>query len=556
MRCEIKNVYKSFKKHIIFSNLSISFSKPGFYLLTGASGQGKTTLLNMIAGYEPIDQGEIIIENADVSYIFQTYELIDHLTVLENIQMFSDLHGLAFDDELLVKLGIAELKKHYPCELSGGQKQLVGIARALYQNPHIIICDEPTESLDIDNKEKVLSLLKELSEDRVVIVSSHDYVLLKDYYDYHYEIKNKTLVCLEDKVSQKSMSISSKLPPFKKDVLKKYINKMIYKQNILFFIVLFVLILFQSVIYTFDRTQLREKSSLDAINGNIIYVTSFNHDLEDLSQYDCEIKPIVYFNPVEINGKKIQVNIVPLEKDEFNLEENEIIINQQMLDFFEGKTRQSIVGEEIKMSYTISILNYEEVFVIKEVIEETDAYVPQIYYNNQYLIDENDTDYFEVICKENTKEIYDYLKDQTDLLVSHSIYDGREQTAKYRYLYSLLFRILEVACLVAISVSMIYFTNKAMKKDKVMLSILFTLQIPLKFVKRYYFYEKIKYILILELCLMGLLFGSSYFMSHFPIKELLLLLFYYFVCYTFSVVGELMKFTQNEIANVLKENKD
>ena len=99
-------------------------------------------------------------------------------------------------DSIMQQLGLQEIKDHYPYELSAGQQQRVGIARALMQKPQVIICDEPTESLDIENKKIVLDLLKKLSNHCAVIVASHEKQLMMEYSDYCYEIKDYQLYCI------------------------------------------------------------------------------------------------------------------------------------------------------------------------------------------------------------------------------------------------------------------------------------------------------------------------------------------------------------------------
>ena len=114
MQLELKNIHKSYGQHIIFDHLNCDFSSPGFYLLTGPSGCGKTTLLNIIAGYENFQSGQRLVENVRMACIFQSYELISELTVLENIRMGVDLQGEPFDESLLVALGLKEIENHYP----------------------------------------------------------------------------------------------------------------------------------------------------------------------------------------------------------------------------------------------------------------------------------------------------------------------------------------------------------------------------------------------------------------------------------------------------------
>ena len=151
----IEDCSKSFGNQVIFDHISLQIDTPGMYVICGKSGCGKSTLLNMIAGFEPVTSGSITTD-AEVMTIFQNYELIDELSVYDNI--FLERKEEEKDKEFICKLGLEKLLQQYPNELSGGQKQRVGIVRALISNPKIICCDEPTESLDVTNKEIVLDI--------------------------------------------------------------------------------------------------------------------------------------------------------------------------------------------------------------------------------------------------------------------------------------------------------------------------------------------------------------------------------------------------------------
>ena len=215
MQLALQNIHKSFGNHIVFQNLSFDFSNCGFYLLCGKSGSGKSTLLNILAGYEEIDSGQRIIDkDIHITSIFQTYELINELTVYENLKMLEDIYNEDVSmDSIMQQLGLQEIKDHYPYELSAGQQQRVGIARALMQKPQVIICDEPTESLDIENKKIVLDLLKKLSNHCVVIVASHEKQLMMEYSDYCYEIKDYQLYCISSSQTKLQSTIYSLLFP-------------------------------------------------------------------------------------------------------------------------------------------------------------------------------------------------------------------------------------------------------------------------------------------------------------------------------------------------------
>lgn len=187
---EIKNVSKNFslaKMEVnILNNVSININEGDFVALIGESGSGKSTLLNIMGGLMPPSSGEVTIANEKVTglsenelalfrrrhmgFVFQSYNLIPQLTALENVELpliFSGINKKERKDKalkMLEKVGLGERVYHKPSELSGGQQQRVSIARALVNNPKIILADEPTGNLDSKNGLEVLEMLKELNE--------------------------------------------------------------------------------------------------------------------------------------------------------------------------------------------------------------------------------------------------------------------------------------------------------------------------------------------------------------------------------------------------------
>lgn len=174
--------------------INVQFGENGMIFILGKSGCGKSTLLNLLGGLDYPTAGEIVIEgkssaeftkldydnyrNTYVGFVFQEYNLLNEFTVLENVGLALQLQGKKPNgeqiDEMLKKVGLELDEKRRPSELSGGQKQRVAIARALIKEPKIIFADEPTGALDSKTGNEILTLLKELSRDRLVIVVSHD----------------------------------------------------------------------------------------------------------------------------------------------------------------------------------------------------------------------------------------------------------------------------------------------------------------------------------------------------------------------------------------------
>ena len=174
--------------------INVQFGENGMIFILGKSGCGKSTLLNLLGGLDYPTTGEIVIEgkssaeftkldydnyrNTYVGFVFQEYNLLNEFTVRENVGLALQLQGKKPNgeqiDEMLKKVGLELDEKRRPSELSGGQKQRVAIARALIKEPKIIFADEPTGALDSKTGNEILTLLKELSRDRLVIVVSHD----------------------------------------------------------------------------------------------------------------------------------------------------------------------------------------------------------------------------------------------------------------------------------------------------------------------------------------------------------------------------------------------
>jgi putative ABC transport system ATP-binding protein len=170
--------------------------------IMGPSGSGKSTLFNMIGGLDKPTSGKVFIDEIDISqldayelawlrcrkigYIFQTFNIIQVMTALENVTLPMIFAGMNNDDavrkgmELLELVGLGDRFLHKPSELSGGQQQRVAVARALANDPAIILADEPTGNLDLTTGEEIIRLLKKLSEERgvTVISATHDFKML------------------------------------------------------------------------------------------------------------------------------------------------------------------------------------------------------------------------------------------------------------------------------------------------------------------------------------------------------------------------------------------
>ena len=225
---EIKNISKSYKTgnfvQKALNGVSIKFRKKELVSILGASGSGKTTLLNIIGGLDHYDSGDLIINtkstkkfkekdwnayrNNCIGFIFQNYNLINHISILENVEMGMTLSGIKPKQkkkramEALKKVGLIDHKDKKPNQLSGGQMQRVAIARALANNPEVILADEPTGALDSKTSEQIMKLIKEISEEKLVIMVTHNKELAEKYSTRIIELKDGKLISDSNKVDE------------------------------------------------------------------------------------------------------------------------------------------------------------------------------------------------------------------------------------------------------------------------------------------------------------------------------------------------------------------
>ena len=216
---EIKHISKTYHLKggvdvVALKDVSIKFPEKGLVFILGKSGSGKSTTLNIIGGLDTADEGEIIIKgksskefkqvdfdsyrNTYLGFIFQEYNILDEFTIGKNISLAIELQGRkATEDEvneILKEVDLEGFKDRKPNQLSGGQKQRVAIARALVKKPEIILADEPTGALDSKTGIQVFDTLKKLSEDKLVIVVSHDREFAESYGDRVIEFKDGQII--------------------------------------------------------------------------------------------------------------------------------------------------------------------------------------------------------------------------------------------------------------------------------------------------------------------------------------------------------------------------
>lgn len=204
---ELKNIVKEYEtadeKVVALKGVNMEFRKSEFVSILGPSGCGKTTLLNIIGGLDRYTSGDLIINgkstadftdkdwdtyrNHSVGFVFQSYNLIPHQTVVENVELALTLAGIGAKERreraiaVLDKVGLKNKINARPNQLSGGQMQRVAIARALINDPEILLADEPTGALDSKTSVQIMELLKELSSERLIIMVTHNPELAEKY---------------------------------------------------------------------------------------------------------------------------------------------------------------------------------------------------------------------------------------------------------------------------------------------------------------------------------------------------------------------------------------
>jgi len=178
------------------SGVNFSVDKGEFVVVAGASGAGKSTILNILGGMDSPSGGQIIVDNKyinnysnkelityrryDIGFVFQFYNLVQNLTAKENVELATQICKDPLDiDEVMEAVGLGDRKNNFPAQLSGGEQQRVAIARALAKNPKLLLCDEPTGALDYNTGKSILKLLQDTCRkmNMTVIIITHNLAL-------------------------------------------------------------------------------------------------------------------------------------------------------------------------------------------------------------------------------------------------------------------------------------------------------------------------------------------------------------------------------------------
>ena len=215
---ELKDVYKIYGDLHALDNVNFKVEKGEWVSIMGPSGSGKSTMMNIIGCMDKPTKGSVLLDGVDIAkesaknltnirrdkigLIFQQFHLVNYLTALENVMLAQYYHSITDEKEAmeaLDRVGLADRAKHLPSQLSGGEQQRVCVARALINQPEIILADEPTGNLDDANEEVVVELFRKLhSEGTTLIVVTHDIEVA--------EVAQRMIVLRNGKISKETVN--------------------------------------------------------------------------------------------------------------------------------------------------------------------------------------------------------------------------------------------------------------------------------------------------------------------------------------------------------------
>ena len=217
---ELRNASIFQQENLVLSNVNLTLNKGEFIYLIGRTGSGKSSLLKTLYGELPARDGIVRVAGYDltqlrkkdipylrrkIGIVFQDFQLLFDRTVEKNLEFVLGATGWKEPDEIskridevLAKVGLADKRKSMPHQLSGGEQQGVAIARALLNDPDVILADEPTGNLDPETTLEVMKLLRRISENRqAVLMATHNYTLMQKYPSRIANCNNGTVVCSE-----------------------------------------------------------------------------------------------------------------------------------------------------------------------------------------------------------------------------------------------------------------------------------------------------------------------------------------------------------------------
>ena len=435
-------------KQIIINDFTVKFPKIGMVAIIGKSGSGKSTLLNLIAGIEKPCSGKVLIDGYEldyrqiseyqsnyISYVYQFYNLVESLTVQENIVLLAKIKGKSFSLDKLYqfsdKLEITSLLKKFPRELSGGQKQRVSLVRAFLCNTPILLADEPTGALNDQMANEVMKLLKWYSKKHLVIIISHNFNLVSKYtkmiidfdsrqniYDFHHAIDyHKYFFNITKKVSSLNFYLKRQIIYQRNKIIMMLCSQ-------IFAVCTFVLLIsginggWEYLKSNFNSDPLKEiieisKKDYDQIFFSDEQISGLKKDkLINRLSYKLDFNLGSFKNDKEIYLTSYQVyksNNIDFVEGSYPDYENEIMINQDAfkkynikvndkLDFIIDKQKFSlticaIINDNVNNGINVYIdSNYLDKNLQEKIISKASVIVKSK--NYQQLVKKYDQDYF------------------------------------------------------------------------------------------------------------------------------------------------------------------
>lgn len=559
---------KSFGKQNIFTDISLTIDHPGLYALWGESGSGKSTLLNIIAGFDSLDHGTCQ-STCSIMTIFQNYELITQLNVMDNI--FLGKSCSKENSKLLETLQIDYLLEHYPDELSGGQKQRVGIARALTGEPGMICCDEPTESLDIENRQIVMHLLKEYSKDHIVIMATHQKDAVEQYADYVITISDHSLITTTLHETDGEISEERNLRIDQKSV-SHLMRKITGKNNVLFIVIFALMLVLSQGSSILKQIVFQIPDTTDTLNADMIYVRADSQD--SLNQAGFTGVQIPSFLPVVMDGTEYTAGIYPYPENSTELqiegsvpEGLHVLINQNTAEtVFDGDWKDRNMDLDIQLEQTVWTIPV----TVTGMVNETDTDAMQIYYNldgimeylkqvqrplggSMYGAFVNDPQLFEV--KGSFAEMDQQLTSLSDasFQASSPLFEQRQKQMEESEIYRYLFTGFTMIIAVLLCISVIVITRKETDGYRQAFAILMSQNIPVQQIRRQYLMIRLLLLIgvIVPDLLVLFLLQNRY--PHLYILPLASITLISSVLYVFSIVQSLSKLKGNMISTIMKE---
>ena len=419
---EIKKVSKVYEtagfKQKALDGVSIKFRENEFVSILGQSGSGKTTLLNIVGGLDQYTKGDLIINgistkkfkdrdwdtyrNHRVGFVFQSYNLIPHQTALQNVELALTLSGVSKEErrkkakEALKEVGLEEHMNKRPNQMSGGQMQRIAIARALVNDPDILLADEPTGALDSETSIQVMNLLKEIAKNKLVIMVTHNPDLAKEY-------STRIIKLLDGKIVDDSNPLTEKDEKKEKDREKEEKEKS-NKTHMSFLTALSLSL--NNLMTKKGRTILTAFAGSIGIIGIALIMSLSNgvqeyiHRVEEdtLSSYPLTIQK------TSVDTSSMMLTLMGENKDTSKYEDGKVYSNNIMTDII------SSLATEIK---TNNLENFKDYLESDE--SGIDDYVSDIKYSYNLNLNLYKSDYKEKIVKVNPSTVLESLSlgDQT-----------------------------------------------------------------------------------------------------------------------------------------------